>query len=1076
MNGGRRSASLALPRLDHCREPNRRRCFCATVWLSPATCRCRSSKWLAGGARIRGFNRESCAESVDSWRWSTASPLLLKGGVRGDIRDAGANAPGLRAEPAVGMSTHEKHPKEESHLLVSRYLQSRSSEDFSLLVHAYSEFVRAVAFQTTKRTDLAEDVSQEVFLRLLDSPPEPGGIRNERAYLAGMAYRTALMVQRSEKRRRVRERAAQHPNAQPVSPPTAVEMKRAMEAVLELPDDLRIPFCLHYLQGISVTDAGRIIGCHRVTVQRRIAKARKVLRQKIGAVLVASLIGGTGEAAAAPSPAEHGSPGGAEHGETAGGTSCGTQTLFTLGSFGSILLSWLGTVALLLIGIGALYFLSGDRGQSPADPAIGHLKRPQVPIAPNKAGLIGRMRMATEESETGSHQEAKPRIPGPLITVTNWETKRPVADVTFASRENKIESERTPDGKWRVALAEDADAIVAQSPGFFTTLFLLPTPLPAPFHLSLVPAGTHRVRVLNEETIQPIPGLRVQMGVEKRTTLSQTETDEEGRGQLRLPYLVLNIRKNPPDRAIAHTRFSLLFRGEGYGACKKFIPLRDFNTHGTDRIYTVNPVLNLDGLVVAPDNTPVPGARLYFLSGTCQGLHRSDTRASVESDAEGRFTWQGSTLTWQTVVLAFKQGYAFGVTSRLLPARNAEKIIVRLRTPCEFRGEFTTDSGRPAGGVNLALVPVNKPPDWMHTHKVLSDRYGKYPFQGSTDDNGLVRITNVPPGRYALVTTGGAWIVPPDNRKEIELPGDGVFSVSLAGGGELLVSVVAPGGEAVPDPTASVFIETGETFELVLGYGKDVTPSGDLSIHGLPQRPCVLRIGAEGYQSALLDVVPEGQEVEVVLEPRAGGTTNHVDLELSTPFGPYSASSLLVFKTEAGTKRYEMAFSKVTAGKTRITDLLPGAYDFSLSPNGFLPVVLTSVDVPRYSPLRVNLQPAPVSFAKIESTIEGLPPLLTIRTPEGQLLRYLRVSDDGDFLLPGLAEGTYRFEGVCKNGKRLLIWDSVLVTGEETLRLDATAAVRLGGECAALAARLEHVQVTGNMACRPLVVSIEEEE
>ncbi len=46
--------------------------------------------------RLSGFNRESCAGSVDSWRWSALpptrrgpAPLLLKGGVRGDIRDAG---------------------------------------------------------------------------------------------------------------------------------------------------------------------------------------------------------------------------------------------------------------------------------------------------------------------------------------------------------------------------------------------------------------------------------------------------------------------------------------------------------------------------------------------------------------------------------------------------------------------------------------------------------------------------------------------------------------------------------------------------------------------------------------------------------------------------------------------------------------------------------------------------------------------------------------------------------------------------------------------------------------------------
>ena len=58
-----------------------------------------------------------------------------------------------------------------------RFLETRSSDDFSLFVHSYEGFVRAVAFQALGRKHLAEDITQEVFLRLFAKPPETQGLR-----------------------------------------------------------------------------------------------------------------------------------------------------------------------------------------------------------------------------------------------------------------------------------------------------------------------------------------------------------------------------------------------------------------------------------------------------------------------------------------------------------------------------------------------------------------------------------------------------------------------------------------------------------------------------------------------------------------------------------------------------------------------------------------------------------------------------------------------------------------------------------------------------------------------------------
>lgn len=52
-------------------------------------------------------------------------------------------------------------------------------------------------------------------------------------------------------------------------------------AVLELPEELRMPVTLYYLEGFSVRETGNILGIREGTVKSRLSRARKLLKERL---------------------------------------------------------------------------------------------------------------------------------------------------------------------------------------------------------------------------------------------------------------------------------------------------------------------------------------------------------------------------------------------------------------------------------------------------------------------------------------------------------------------------------------------------------------------------------------------------------------------------------------------------------------------------------------------------------------------------------------------------------------------------------------------------------------------------
>ncbi len=162
--------------------------------------------------------------------------------------------------------------------------EARACEDrFAALVTRQSRFVFRVAFTVLRNPHDAEDVVQETFLKLYRSGRWQH-IVNERAFLARTAWRMAVdrlpRMQAKPPRDEIRSAGA-NPEAAAISADLNAVVCRLMDA---LPEELRHPLALSALDDMTSHQIGKIMGIAETTVRTRLMRARRILKQKLGAL------------------------------------------------------------------------------------------------------------------------------------------------------------------------------------------------------------------------------------------------------------------------------------------------------------------------------------------------------------------------------------------------------------------------------------------------------------------------------------------------------------------------------------------------------------------------------------------------------------------------------------------------------------------------------------------------------------------------------------------------------------------------------------------------------------------------
>ena len=140
----------------------------------------------------------------------------------------------------------------------------RANETLEATLDAYGNMILRLAYSCLKSRDDAEDVLQDVMVKLLELNPRFENGEHEKAWL----IRVTINLCRNRLR-----------SGQPGWDAALGEKNAVMEAVMSLPEKYREVIHLFYYEDYSVAQIGRILKKNESTVRSLLYRARKMLKE-----------------------------------------------------------------------------------------------------------------------------------------------------------------------------------------------------------------------------------------------------------------------------------------------------------------------------------------------------------------------------------------------------------------------------------------------------------------------------------------------------------------------------------------------------------------------------------------------------------------------------------------------------------------------------------------------------------------------------------------------------------------------------------------------------------------------------
>ena len=192
-------------------------------------------------------------------------------------------------------------------------MSDSGSTSFEGLVHDTHAAVFGAAWRVLRNREDAEDVAQEVFLRVLDGRIDLERTREPSGVLAWVATRVALSRGRSDSARTDREvRRAMHAPDAPSDPHAVAaddEQRRLLyQALRELPEAQQAALVLRFQEGLTFAAVGRALGIAEPSAMERVRRGLEALERRLRRVGLAGLVpvvrddGGRGLGALLASP------------------------------------------------------------------------------------------------------------------------------------------------------------------------------------------------------------------------------------------------------------------------------------------------------------------------------------------------------------------------------------------------------------------------------------------------------------------------------------------------------------------------------------------------------------------------------------------------------------------------------------------------------------------------------------------------------------------------------------------------------------------------------------------------------
>ena len=151
------------------------------------------------------------------------------------------------------------------------------------VVREHARFVFKVAYGVLRNSHDAEDVVQEVYLRVHRAGTK--GVEDMRAWLARVTFR--LAVDRLRK-----PQAIDLPEAEPLSQGPDAEhvamhrqrVSQVQKLIATLPEELRYPLLLSAMEELNSRQISGVLGITESSVRGRIFRARQMLKEKLAAL------------------------------------------------------------------------------------------------------------------------------------------------------------------------------------------------------------------------------------------------------------------------------------------------------------------------------------------------------------------------------------------------------------------------------------------------------------------------------------------------------------------------------------------------------------------------------------------------------------------------------------------------------------------------------------------------------------------------------------------------------------------------------------------------------------------------
>lgn len=157
------------------------------------------------------------------------------------------------------------------------------------LISRHSRWVRGVVYAQLGDVHLTEDVVQQVWLRVWERAASLREPALWRAWLVRLARNVAydeLRARRQDREgllgaARIRTRNSEEPGRPDETLAAEEEKRRVMEALQGLPAIYREPLVLKQLEGWTYQEIGDVLGLPADTVETRLVRARRLLRETL---------------------------------------------------------------------------------------------------------------------------------------------------------------------------------------------------------------------------------------------------------------------------------------------------------------------------------------------------------------------------------------------------------------------------------------------------------------------------------------------------------------------------------------------------------------------------------------------------------------------------------------------------------------------------------------------------------------------------------------------------------------------------------------------------------------------------